>query len=445
MKKTLLLFIVILANNLANAQWTTQNTGFAVASRGINEIRIVDADNVWALAYDGSVLTNNVQEFTRTTNGGTTWTSGVINVSNTDLKITNISPVSGTTAWVGAFDNVNGLGGVWKTTDGGNTWTQQNASAYTTSGVSWFNAVHFYNANTGITFGDPLSNGKFEIYKTTDGGATWTAITTVSAASGEYGYNGGLVAAGNSLWFTTNKGKLLRTTDMGATWTKLNTPLSDFGATAVNGRAYFSDDNNGVILGTTNSGTTIKLWKTTNGGSTWDAGTTYTGGYNRLLSYIPGTNTLVATGASTTAPAVPGSAYSNDNGTTWTSIDTGTQRGYVAMLNSTTGWCGGFNTSSTVGGIFKYSGVALATNDFEKTSNVISCYPNPSKNLIHVDAKEAIESLSIFDIVGNQIYTSKSLINNNSSIDISNFSNGVYFLKVALQNNSLQTIKIIKE
>ena len=32
----------------------SQATGFADASRGLSEVRIVDANTVWGLAYDGS-------------------------------------------------------------------------------------------------------------------------------------------------------------------------------------------------------------------------------------------------------------------------------------------------------------------------------------------------------------------------------------------------------
>jgi len=174
-----------------NAQWTSQSTAFTDASRGVLNIKIVDPNTVWALGFDGSGGGATVQEFTRTTDGGSNWISGLIDVGDTSLSLTNISPVDGTTAWVGSYDSTNGLGGVWKTADGGLTWKQQNTSAYQTSGTSWLDAIHFYDANTGITLGDPVS-GKFEIYKTTDGGDSWTSITTVAAASGEYGYSGEL-------------------------------------------------------------------------------------------------------------------------------------------------------------------------------------------------------------------------------------------------------------
>ena len=449
MKKLLLFFTVISVSSAMNAQWTSQATGFTDASRGVSDINIVDVNTVWALGFDGSGGAAIVQEFTRTIDGGTNWTAGIIDVGNTAYHITNISPVSGTTAWVGAIDSDNATvwaGGVWKTSDSGASWIQQNATAYN-SADSFFDAVHFYDANTGITFGDPLANGKFEIYKTIDGGDSWTAITSVAAASGEYGYNGGVVAAGNSVWFTTNKGKLIRTTDQGATWTKLNGPtgLTDFGSAKINGKAYFSDDNNGVILATFDTGATYKMFTTTNGGTSWDAGVAYTGGYNLVLAYVPGTTTIVATSANGTSPSVTGSAYSNNNGVTWTDIDTGgDQRGDVSFLNGTTGWCGGYTVDNTTGGIFKYTGPALATNSVTVKSK-FTVSPNPTTGMIKLaSGSETINEVGVFDLLGKQVYSSKFSALNEVNLDLTSLQTGSYLLKVSSNTGNTESIKIMK-
>ena len=147
MKKLLLLTVFCLTTMTLSAQtWTTQNTAFTAATRGIIDIQIVDANTVWAQAYDGALTTNNVQEFTRTTNGGTTWTPGTIDVGDTALGINSISAVSATTAWVDAVNPVDGTGSViFKTTDGGVTWAQQNAGGYI-AGASFIDGMHFFNA-----------------------------------------------------------------------------------------------------------------------------------------------------------------------------------------------------------------------------------------------------------------------------------------------------------
>ncbi len=450
MKKSLLLSAALMFSGIMTAQWTAQATGFADASRGINEIRIVDANTVWGLAYDGSGAAATVQEFTRTTDGGTTWTPGLIDVGDTTLEINNISPVNATTAWVSAILGANGGGVIFKTTDGGATWNQQNPNGYTSiAGGSFLNWVHFFDANNGLSTGDPINN-EFEVYKTTDGGDTWTLVPAgnlPNPSTGEWGYNGGNVAAGNSFWFVTNKGKIYRTTDMGATWTKLNGPtgLSDFGGTAINGRLSFSDNLNGCIVGTLDSSATTKFWTTSNGGLTWSTGVTYTGGYNKLLAYVPGTNTIVACGQSATAPAVPGSAFSSDNGATWTQLDTGAQRGVVSFLDATTGWCGGFSTDATTDGIFKYTGPALGTTVFNTTKNQIVASPNPTNGMVKlVAATSTINDVAVFDLLGKQVLTVKYNALNEVNVDLSNLQTGAYLLKATNAAGSTDTIKIMK-
>ncbi|WP_284650977.1 T9SS type A sorting domain-containing protein [Flavobacterium terrisoli] len=441
MKKLLLPFSLLFVGFASTAQtWNAQATGFTTASRGISEIKIVDANNVWAIAFDGTPADEPIQEFTRTTDGGNIWLPGTFSVGDPTLSITNISPVSGTTAWIGTYDATLGFGGVFKTTDGGLNWEQQNTAAYTTAGESWFNFVHFFNANVGITQGDPEgAGGEFEIYRTIDGGDNWTRVPGASLPNpltGEYGYNGGYDVAGGTLWFTTNKGRLYRTTDMGVTWTVSQAPLADFGSAAVSGNAIFSDANNGFLLKT--QGTTYTAYTTSNGGTTWTAGTPYTGAY-RLLCYIPGTTTLVATGAGPTV-AEMGSAFSSDNGTTWTSIDTGAQRLSPAFLNGTTGWCGGFNEDEFAGGVFKLNGT-LGNSDFNTTK--FKVYPNPATSVVNLQT-EGLDSytLKVTDLSG-KVMTTREFSGIENALDISSYATGVYFFEINSGSQS-QTIKIMK-
>lgn len=442
MKKTLLYLFFISLSSYVNAQtWTTEASGFANPARGIHDIQIVDANTVWATAYDGSGGTTPIQEFTLTLDGGTTWNAGTINVGNTALTIGDISAVSATTAWVSAFDTTAGLGGVWKTTDGGTTWTAQNTTGFTTAGSSWCDGVHFFDANNGLAYGDPVGTA-FEIYTTSDGGATWTPRTSPASVTNEWGYSGSYAYAGNTFWFTTSKGKIYKTTDMGVTWTKLSSPLSDFGSsvTATNyGTLYFTDNNTGIIVGTKDTGTTYKIYTTTNGGTTWNTGVVYTGFLS--MCYVPGTTSLVATSANITTGA--GSSYSNDNGVTWTSIDVDVQHGVPAFLNATTGWCGGFNSSASTEGMFKFNGDLLLSNQSFNSNNNFKAYPNPANNVINVTTNN-IDSykLRVTDITG-KVVLEKALNGIQNSIDISALSNGAYFFTFN-SDNKIETAKIIK-
>ena len=435
MKKSLLFLSLIASFTTINAQWTSQATGFTDPFRGLTEIRIVDANNVWAVAYDGSGGGLDIQEFTRTTDGGAAWTPGLIDVGNPALGISNISPVSGTTAWAGAYNAVDGLGGVFKTEDGGVSWTPQNTAGFTTVGVSWFNVVHFFDANVGITMGDP-EGGEYEIYKTIDGGATWTRLAGASLPNplgGEYGYNGGYAAVGDTLWFTTNKGRLLRTTDRGVTWAAYQAPLTDFGSAAQSGAVDFSTASNGYLLKT--AGTTYTYYTTTNGGQTWSAAAPFTG-TRRIISYIPGTTTLVAT--SQAAPI--GTSVSTDNGTTWTDVEGAEQRGANAFLNATTGWAAGFSTDELTDGVFKLTG-PLGINDL--TATKFKVYPNPATSTITISAVDADSfKLSVTDLSGKVVMT-KSLNGIENTLDISSLSTGAYFFELT-SDNKKEVIKILK-
>ncbi|MDN3678420.1 T9SS type A sorting domain-containing protein [Flavobacterium paronense] len=462
MKKLLLTFSLIALNSTINAQWTSQGTGFAAASRGLNQISIVDATTVWALAYDGAPIdashptTLNIQEFTRTTDGGTSWATGTIDVGNTVWELNNISPVSATTAWVSAINNItgdpeNGVGYIYKTTDGGSTWNQQLASGFQTAGSSFLNGVYFFNANVGIAYGDPIGSGlgEFEIYRTTDGGANWTQLTAAALPNplnGEYGYNSTPTAVGNTLWFPTNKGRLYRTNDAGVTWTVAQAPLTDFGAAlpANSGNVHFSDINNGYLLKTSGTVATpvYTYYTTTNGGTTWTptSGSPFTG-TRQILNYIPGTTTIVAT--SQAAPV--GTSVSANNGVTWTDLEpAGTeQRGTSAFLNATTGWCAGFSDGDPLGsaGIFKLSGTLGVDNS--GTVAKFKVYPNPATSVVTISTPDVdTANLSVTDLSGKVVMT-KSLNGIENTIDISTLSTGAYFFELS-SNNKKEVVKILK-
>jgi len=336
---------------VSSAQWVEQATGFATASRGIRNISIVDANTVWACAYDGSGSNANVQEFTKTVDGGTTWTPGTIDVGNTTLGIAMIHARSATKAYVVAFDQGAGTQGIYVTTDGGATWSRQTTADYQGS-TSFSNVVYFWNDNDGFCMGDPLG-GEYELYTTTDGGTTWVAVDGANIPdpiSGEYGYTGQYAVSGDHIWFSTNKGRMYHSTDKGYTWTVAQTPISDFGGSSMSANFDFSSATKGLIVDVNNN-----LYETTDGGATW-TDITNTGHYSTDIAAIPGMEgTYVNTGNSA------GVAYTNFNGHAWNQLTAPTGQALeVSFLDGSTGWTGSFNTDATTGGIFKFDGTITA-------------------------------------------------------------------------------------
>jgi PKD repeat protein len=332
-------------------EWIVQNSGFTAASRGINHISIVNTNTVWATAYDGSGAAANIQQFTKTSDGGVTWTPGTINIQNTNLGISMIHAESATKAWLAAYPNGAGqIGGIWITTNGGATWTRQNTATFNNA-ASFTNAVYFWDELEGVCMGDPINN-EFEIYRTTNGGTTWTLVSGANIPNpqvNEFGYTRQMEVVGNSVWFGTSKGRIFYSSNKGQTWSVFTSPITDFGGANVassSANMSFSSTTNGMLVNQAGA-----IWTTTNSGSSWipvtPMGPVFTGG----LCYVEGSNVAFTTGAATGAS---GSSYSTDGGVTWYLIDN-QQHLYVDFINPSIGWSGWFNTNSTQNGMWKWN------------------------------------------------------------------------------------------
>jgi endonuclease/exonuclease/phosphatase family metal-dependent hydrolase len=83
----------------------------------------------------------------------------------------------------------------------------------------------------------------------------------------------------------------------------------------------------------------------------------------------------------------------------------------------------------------------------KNSSLEIKAYPNPSNGFITlVSSENASTQIMISDLAGREIFnkTINLTANDQNRLDLTAFSNGVYFIKVDSQNRT-QTIKIIKE
>jgi Secretion system C-terminal sorting domain len=98
----------------------------------------------------------------------------------------------------------------------------------------------------------------------------------------------------------------------------------------------------------------------------------------------------------------------------------------------------------------KFVEVSLSTNQNEITDNSINIYPNPTTSIININlpagSQEAnfnIKSVQLFDIQG-LVLTTQLVEGNQAILDVSTYSNGVYFVKVS-SDKGVKLEKIIKE
>ncbi len=436
---TLLLSLPFLA--ISQYSWTEQSTAYPVASTYTGDVSIVDANIAWAMAQRTS--TTNHQRVSFTTDGGTTWTTkGVTLPSTTALGIGNIAAVSATTAYISVFPTGSAITnqGIYRTTDSGTTWARQTTAAFTT-GTSFTNFVHFWDANNGVCMGDP-AGGYFEIYTTTNGGTNWTRVPSANipaiTSGGEYGYTGKYYVKGNTVWFGTDTGRLFKSTNKGLNWTVIQSPITDFGGltdTNSAGEFAFADDNIGVLQNTV----TGDFYQTTDGGANWipvaPNGTMFIG----AIDYAgPG---LLVSGGSTTGNF--GSSYSVDNGSNWTAIDA-LSHTCLRFASPTLGYSGGFATSATVGGIYKWVNASAGVDDIASSQANSSIYPNPVKSTFQVKLSEdfnAIQtSLIITDLSGKKVKEFSVA----DSYNISELPKGIYLLSITDGKKS-ENKKIVKQ
>lgn len=86
-------------------------------------------------------------------------------------------------------------------------------------------------------------------------------------------------------------------------------------------------------------------------------------------------------------------------------------------------------TSGGAGGGFTYersTDQSLSTNEFE-LGTIFNIFPNPSSEFIKVSGLTTSQKYTIYNILGAEI--KNGLISNDEQIDISSFTNGIYFLK----------------
>lgn len=82
------------------------------------------------------------------------------------------------------------------------------------------------------------------------------------------------------------------------------------------------------------------------------------------------------------------------------------------------------------------------------TSNNITIYPNPARNLVQINLEntsETINNIRLYDIVGKTINTIENCSASQVALDVSNLSKGVYLIEITSEHNVKQIKKLIVE
>ena len=224
----------------------------------------VNSRVVWAAGGGGTYVV--------TTDGGETWKAAVVPGAE-KLQFRDVQGVSDKVAYLMSIGTNTTDFRIYKTVDGGTTWTieftNQTANAF-------YDCFAFWTPNRGIAHSDSV-NGVFPDIRTTDG-TTWQSISAnmPPALKGEASFaaSGTCVATqgGRNAWIATGGAsiaRILATRDGGDTWNAYDTPLLS-SATAGAITVAFRDPHNGIVGGGDLAANGSADMATSNdGGKTW--------------------------------------------------------------------------------------------------------------------------------------------------------------------------------
>jgi photosystem II stability/assembly factor-like uncharacterized protein len=224
----------ILKTSNAGESWSSQTSGTTEFLYAVDKV----TDSV---AY----IVGSSDTFLRTTNGGITWekplTFGIAGMFASP-DFTGVDFVGTSVGWaVGLKYTVFGTtyDAIFKTTDGGNTWTKQSTPLATKVN---FRAIDMYSSVLGWVVGD-----SGVILKTTDGGSTWVqqgaGVTTAKLYS-VHAFNE------NEVWAVGTGGVILHTTNGGANWSIVSSGTTNhlFGVSFASSSAGWAVGASGTIL-----------------------------------------------------------------------------------------------------------------------------------------------------------------------------------------------------
>jgi len=475
MKKIILTLLIIHCSLIiGKCQWITQSLPFNGVVYGI---AFRDINNGVACGHTFGFS----EMMYYTTNSGTGWILASYPASIRAL--TTVQYINPTTLYAGGAENITKYilnkeysndfeklpSGIknWYIQMGINGLSATYKGAFiksTNSGLNWIKVynfdtssgylldIHFLNENTGYASADSGSIGNSRILKTSNGGIDWQKYYLESGI-----YLGNIffidVNTGFTCGFSPSTGGLIfKTTNGGINWSKKTFPMASVSEIK---DICFLNSTTGIVIGQGGvSNPLLKIFRSTNTGTTWDSVTSFGNILPEYINYLNGTGTAVITGYFDSSGTYLNYVIkTTDYGNTWVRKKVNVTNKLIiksSLVDQSNWFIGGGDVSSS-------AVVLKSTNSggtfIKQISNIIpdrfylhQNYPNPFNPVTKIKFEippfypplgkggNGGVSLKIFDILGKEI---QELVNEPLSpgtyevtFDGSNLPSGIYFYQL---------------
>jgi photosystem II stability/assembly factor-like uncharacterized protein len=329
------LFSLIFGASLQAQWWKVQTSGLDTNLRGVSVAPVsnakgVSAPVVWASGSNGVIL-KSIDE-------GKTWKR--LHVAGADtLDFRGIVAFKSSIAYV-MSSGEGEKSRIYKTADGGETWTLQ----YTDKRKEFFlDSIACLSETLCFALSDPI-DGKFLLLNTTDG-QRWNPLSSINmpaalASEGAFAAsNTCLALSGADIFFGTGgpAARVFHSSDSGRTWSVAETPIAHGNASSGIFSIVRADEETIVVVGgdyqDPKRASGVAAYSLDEG-KTWQLPTQQVGGYRSAVAHVDD-GRWVAVGPN-------GEDISGDFGVHWKRTDS-LNLNAVALLDIWTGWAVGPN------------------------------------------------------------------------------------------------------
>jgi len=413
MKTNKIHIVIIVATFLVpfflKAQWK------AVRFDQVNTFQKIVAASANTAFVTGIDPFSNVYFMLRTNDGGATWDSIGVNTVADTFQLAELYFHDINNGLVGGTKNRKQV--LLKTNDNGNTWTDVTPEPSSGNAIV---SVSFVDAQNGFaTDGSTL-------YKTTNGGMTWTSKTlTITISDLNFSSMNEGILSGSSAF---GGAVVLKTTDGGQSWNPLLTVYDT--NLFVNSFAKLNVVNPHVMF--TAQEYSNKLFRTLDGGNSWDTITVIDTiwGIHDFDFVSADTGHLLSNMGQIFGTVDGGKNWHLEYATEWKFYGPSVNLNSFSFIDQT-GFVAGSN-----GLIKKYTASSVTGVEGMEFNESVSIYPNPFSDFatVHIsniaELKNANLSLAFYDIFGRKVLQSE-IHSPQFQIHKGDLSNGVYFYEIS--------------